>query len=296
MDRKRLPIPPRWALPAVLIAFAACTFFLTPYVAKLTFFDYVNDRAMATVDETLAQDQKTFLVISAIKAGMALIEGSTVGVGFELEVGDVIQPAYDYVDFFWRVFLYAFLIMGFYKVLLETGLLDLGIVAMGVGALMWSVALMYDKQRQRLGDAGTRLILFGFLLAYIVPVSLLSTELLSAHYTDQLKAKHYREIQAFNSQLQVAQNDFVNLREKISVFRPGESFDEIRTQLLSLAESVAESFRLSFTAFLFYVLLVLFDLLFFPFLSAYLLYKCAALTAKGLFDWKPRPQPAPAQT
>ena len=43
-----------------------------------------------------------FLVLSGIKSGLAVIEGSEIGVGFNLEVGDVVQSIYDYVDIAWQ--------------------------------------------------------------------------------------------------------------------------------------------------------------------------------------------------
>ncbi len=61
--------------------------------------------AEAQIDGSLERNTVTFLSLSAIKAVMASIEGSSVGVGFHLELGDLIQPAYDYVDFVWRAFL-----------------------------------------------------------------------------------------------------------------------------------------------------------------------------------------------
>ncbi len=46
-----------------------------------------------------------FLIISGIKMVLAVIEGSDVGVGFNLEIGDIVQPAYDYVDVAWQTVL-----------------------------------------------------------------------------------------------------------------------------------------------------------------------------------------------
>jgi hypothetical protein len=61
-----------------------------------------NDRYLqAALDKTL----KTFAVISAVKVGLAVVQGSDVGIGFNLEVGDVVQSAYDYVDVAWRTVL-----------------------------------------------------------------------------------------------------------------------------------------------------------------------------------------------
>ena len=46
-----------------------------------------------------------FLVLSGIKMGLAVVEGSEVGIGFNLEIGDVVQAAYDYVDVAWHTVL-----------------------------------------------------------------------------------------------------------------------------------------------------------------------------------------------
>ena len=52
----------------------------------------------AAFDKALAG----FLILSGIKSGLAIVEGSEVGVGFSLELGDAVQPLYDYVDIAWR--------------------------------------------------------------------------------------------------------------------------------------------------------------------------------------------------
>ena len=46
-----------------------------------------------------------FLVLSAIKSGLAVIEGSEVGIGFNLQVGDLVQSVYDYVNIAWKTVL-----------------------------------------------------------------------------------------------------------------------------------------------------------------------------------------------
>ena len=43
-----------------------------------------------------------FLILSGIKSGLAVIEGSEVGIGFNLEIGDIVQSVYDYVDIAWK--------------------------------------------------------------------------------------------------------------------------------------------------------------------------------------------------
>ncbi len=59
----------------------------------------VNERYLdSAFDGALAG----FLILSGIKSGLAIVEGSSVGVGVNVELGDVVQPVYDYVDIAWR--------------------------------------------------------------------------------------------------------------------------------------------------------------------------------------------------
>ena len=46
-----------------------------------------------------------FLVLSAVKSGLAVIEGSEVGIGFSFQVGDLVQSVYDYVNIAWKTVL-----------------------------------------------------------------------------------------------------------------------------------------------------------------------------------------------
>ncbi|NQU44987.1 hypothetical protein HQ520_17005, partial [bacterium] len=103
---------------------------------RLLLHGYLQEQSAGLVDEALEDNVKGFAAVSAVKAALALVEGSSVGVGFDLQVGDLVQPAYDYVDFVWRVFLWATFILMTYKILLETGILGLGIQLAGVGLIL----------------------------------------------------------------------------------------------------------------------------------------------------------------
>jgi hypothetical protein len=49
----------------------------------------------------------SFLILSGIKGGVAILEGSTIGgeavVTTDIQVGDAVQPIYDFIDVAWRV-------------------------------------------------------------------------------------------------------------------------------------------------------------------------------------------------
>lgn len=62
----------------------------------------IKKKNITYLENSFDKSIKGFLVLSSIKSGLAIIEGSGVGVGFNLEIGDAVQPVYDYVDIAWK--------------------------------------------------------------------------------------------------------------------------------------------------------------------------------------------------
>lgn len=94
--------------------------------ANQAYLDTAFDKALAG-----------FLLLSGIKSGLAIVEGSEVGVGFSLEIGDVVQPLYDYVDIAWR----AAMAGGTIIVMMQLALGGVDLVDHWVLALVLTVSL-----------------------------------------------------------------------------------------------------------------------------------------------------------
>ena len=272
-DGSRAPLP-IWRIlcAAMLAVFGVGVIAFQGDVAEISQHNFLTAQTISLVDESLMDNQKTFLVFSAIKASLALIEGSTVGVGLEVQVGDLIQPAYDYVNFFWNVFLFAFVILGFYKVLLETGLLELGFPVMGAGLVLLGIGVLLPKSKWNATLLARRLILLGALMCYVLPISLLGSKALGDRYVVTLKGQHEESIVSFNAQLESTETAFVALKQEISLLNPGDSLDRIQAGLSALMAEVAATFQATLLSFMYYVLIVLFELLVLPFCTAFLLY------------------------
>lgn len=96
-----------------------------------------------------------FGVMSLIKAGLAIVEGSEIGASFgvtaRVEVGDFVQPVYDYVDIAWRTLLYGSVaLLGTKFVLEAVGLIDsyvLGFVLV-VAAVSFFIAGLFPHQQK----------------------------------------------------------------------------------------------------------------------------------------------------
>jgi hypothetical protein len=63
---------------------------------------YLTRANAAYLDDAFDKSLTGFLLLSSIKSGLAVVEGSQVGIGFNLEIGDIVQPVYDYVDIAWK--------------------------------------------------------------------------------------------------------------------------------------------------------------------------------------------------
>ena len=282
-DEPKKPLP-AWrigaALLTVLIGILVIVF--QGQAAEYSRHTQLTDMTVALVDDSLMENQKTFLIFSAIKASLAMVEGSTVGVGLEVQVGDLIQPAYDYVNFFWNVFLFAFVILGFYKVLLETGLLELGFPVMGAGFILLGASMFLPGSKWNATQLARRLILIGALVCYILPFSLLASKALGDRYVVSLKEQHQESILNFNAQLETTEAAFLDLKKEVSLLKPGESIERIQNGLTTLMNRVAETFQATLMSFMYFVLIVLFDLLVPPFSTAFLLYLVGRRILNGL--------------
>lgn len=130
-----------------------------------------------------------FGTMSILKAGLDVIEGSEIGVSFgvtaNLKVGDIVQPAYDYVDIAWRTMLTGCVTLLSIRFLLQTAaILDsyllsvtLLLLAAFLSSLWWSRRLPCLKNTIR--DALSMAIVVTLALYFLLPVSVWAAAKLS---------------------------------------------------------------------------------------------------------------------
>jgi ABC-type multidrug transport system fused ATPase/permease subunit len=130
-----------------------------------------------------------FLVLSGIKSGLAVIEGSEVGVGFNLEVGDVVQSVYDYVDIAWQTALLGGTVILLTLLLLRSAdMIDhwsLALLLFSVFAsygINWLVP-RFARTSQLIRETIFYLIVFTVTLYLIVPFSITGAAYLSEKIT-----------------------------------------------------------------------------------------------------------------
>jgi hypothetical protein len=127
--------------------------------AGLGYLESANEHYLKTsFDDAI----RGFLVLSGVKSGLAVIEGSEVGIGFNLELGDIVQSVYDYVDVAWRTVLAGGTVLLLTRMVLEgVSLVDHWCLALTLTVLLltWMADWMMPT-RQRLQHGLREVALF----------------------------------------------------------------------------------------------------------------------------------------
>ncbi|MFP4380151.1 MAG: hypothetical protein ACLFUS_06590 [Candidatus Sumerlaeia bacterium] len=271
-NEKQQSKKPLWISMGLLVALGLVLILFSDFARTVLFYELLESRTMVLVDGALESNGRAFLSISAIKGGVAVIEGSSVGVGFDLEVGDLVQPAHDYVDFVWKIFLWATAILMFYKLLLETGIPGIGIYIVALGLFLFAAAPIWEGQKRFLSNWGLRCVLVGLFVLYVIPVTLIASDLVARKYTEPVQAKQAERMESVQREFDHAKMDLLRFKESVSITDPGGSIENIRNSFMTMVYSFTRLTRQGMSAFLYYILITVFELLIMPFLTAIVLY------------------------
>lgn len=150
-----------------------------------------------------------FLVLSGIKSGLAVIEGSEIGIGFNLEIGDIVQSVYDYVDIAWKTALAGGTVILLTRLLLQSvALIDHWCLSMMFAALFAFLIVSwffpkYVKTSRLLKEATFFLTVFSVVLYIVLPFSITGAAFLSEKITKPL--------------IQESHKSFENIKEDFSL-------------------------------------------------------------------------------
>jgi len=145
--------------------------FTAIFGALIILYIFLKDPASDLTTFTLERQSKSFLLVSTLKSSLAIIEGSDVGVGFRIEVGDMVQSVYDLVDFTWKILLYGILLITFSKLIFDSNLIDVGVYLLGLGFMIRIASLFIRTYRTKITTVGSGIIVAGLIVAFYIPVS-----------------------------------------------------------------------------------------------------------------------------
>lgn len=175
----------------------------------------LNERNNSYLLKTEQKALSGFLLLSGIKAGLSIIEGSTANLAFaDIEFGDIVQSILDAVDMTWKILFATLGILMSLRFLLLLAdqsawfFLLFGISAFILSLLLRCLLLKFRFPRtllEGLAKVSRRtglLLMMVFIFLYIlVPFSIYGSSLLSASITESASVEALGYIENFNTDI-----------------------------------------------------------------------------------------------
>lgn len=169
---------------------------------------WINDVALGEVartnevylEESFDNASKLFLILTGIKTVLAIVEGSDVGVGFSLQVGDIVKAVYDYIDFAWMVMLLSTLVLKLTQLLLLTARwADSQLLSITLLVFLVYLLVKWNLRSERLRDLRCMLRDLSYLLVTITLAAYLLLPLsvaAGARMSDEITRIHKQQAEA----------------------------------------------------------------------------------------------------
>lgn len=204
---------------------------------------------------TLERQSGSFLLVSTLKSSLAVIEGSDIGIGFRLEVGDIIQSTYDIVDFTWKILLYGILLITFSKIFHESNMVNIGMYILGAGIVLRIVSLFLESYKEKMMALGSGMIIAGLIISFYIPVSTIVSFRACEYFVDHIEKD-------LDEQMESVLKDWEAFKEKFSL-------SEVTTSIQAGAQFVKELFLKLTRILITYTCLIIIRYLLFPVIVAY---------------------------
>lgn len=150
-----------------------------------------------------------FLILSGIKSGLAVVEGSEVGIGFNLQIGDIVQSVYDYVDIAWKTALAGGTVILITRLLLQAvELIDHWclVLTFGFGLLVILVSWVFPlrvRLHRLMKDATFFMAVCAIVLYVVFPFSIAGAAFISQKITGPLIAESQRSFESIKEEFSV---------------------------------------------------------------------------------------------
>ena len=169
----------------------------------------ISDSNEEYLNESFNKSVNGFLILSAIKSGLAVVEGSEIGIGFNLELGDIVQSVYDYVDIAWKTALAGGTVILLTGLILEAvGIVDHWCLALSLVAMLTYFITKWFfptwSRMIRIGREASFFLVLGCIIFYLVfPFSISGAAYLSEKITQPLIRQSEAQFESIKEELTV---------------------------------------------------------------------------------------------
>ena len=279
---------PRKNLGSFLIFLLGLVILLSPSAPRWMMQQSLSTNAGSRLDAALERNMKVFGTVSVLKGLLGVVEGSaagaSMGASLQVEIGDIIEAPYDYVNFVWELLLTSLFVISVYKLVLESGVLSLGIILLGGGLCLLSLVHFLRRRRVRSRTAlfARQTFVAGVLFAYGLPLAIALSDGIAQRFTAPLERKAAAELSTIGKEFEITLKSFFSIREKFSPFHPGESLQAMIDAASALGMSTISLAERSIHAAFYFLAVQLFALLVLPVLLLATFYQQRPMLRRAL--------------
>jgi hypothetical protein len=192
---------------------------------------FISEFSSSLLQSRINEQLKAFGVLSAMKAILGSLEGSSVGVSLgasiQLELGDVVEPFYDLTNTSWHFVVYALLILSLYKIFFDANLYLVGISLLGIALILMGYSSSQTQERGEFLQRSRRLALGGLISSYGFFFAVLLSHWISLYSLEPLAQKERLKISLLHHRLEPIWNEIKTFHEHMSILSPRESFGAV---------------------------------------------------------------------
>ena len=219
------------------------------------------------LNELKSECEKSFLLLTGLKTGLSIIEGSTIGFSLgttvSLQAGDIVQGLLDLVNISWKL-MFAGVIVSYILLLLLQGSLTTSTWFFISTSFLFSLNIIYKMKMKKENKILKRLSIFSMLiflsLYLILPISFLLTSNLSEKISDKIRVKETKNISTVVDKIDFDTNELIKEPKKV--------IDRLKTLPGFLSKNMESMTRSIINLLASYFV----DTILFPFLFIYLVY------------------------
>lgn len=271
---------------------------------------WLNEKNGSYMEKTEQKALSGFLVLSTIKAGLSIIEGSTVNLALaDIQFGDIVQSVLDAVDFTWKILFATLAILMSLKFLLLMAdqaawyFLASGIITIMLSLLVRGILLNFQGESGFLSvvsnasrKIGLFLVMVFLFLYLLIPLSIFGSSLLSGSVTESTSAEAFGYIENFNSEIsgvieventvEIDQQETGTKTEflKKMIEAPGKALNYPKELLSKIKNTIVGEMKHLTLKLISLLVCFLFDVLIFPSVLFLLSYVFVKSLVSGIFN------------
>ncbi len=262
----------------ILVLFLITLFGAVEGIYNLVFESCKEDVHVYT-QQVYDNNKDLFIVLSVLKAGLSVIEGSSVGVGFELELGDIIQPVYDAINILWYVTFINTVGSKLYEIffMLLSFKLANYLLLFSLGSQF--VNLVLSKRFAIFSKLSYGSFMMFITIYIVVPISMWGAFTLTGTINDTFIVNNQEEISAQVEDLSEAKDETLKFENK-SLLKANDNAKEFQKDLKTLGEESEETLEVIASKAPEMIAATIFTMMILPVLLFYVIFKFMSIVIR----------------